>query len=119
MLSLRFNHFCIFSYLSVQDKPVIEENHCVFSDNSGRNVVENDPNYVLDDHPIVWTNFVGFTKVETKMTAKYLQPADNRDPQHYVTGFRVGVIEERVTLYYYKGLKCSHTILAYNMNRKA
>jgi hypothetical protein len=65
VLSLRFNHFCIFSYLSVQDKPVIEENHCVFSDNSGRNVVENDPNYVLDDHPIVWTNFVGFTKVET------------------------------------------------------
>ena len=51
------------------------------------------------------------------MTAKYLQPADNRDPQHYVTGFRVGVIEERVTLYYYKGLKCSHTILTYNIKK--
>ncbi|CAG2251380.1 unnamed protein product [Mytilus edulis] len=86
---------------NIQDTPAIEYNHCKFTDDQGINIVENEPNYVQQSHPIIWTNFLGYTKMKTSMVAKYIQPADNRDPDSYITGFRVGVIEQRTTMSYY------------------
>ncbi|CAC5360413.1 unnamed protein product [Mytilus coruscus] len=89
---------------NINDSPDILYNFCEFSDTSGFNVLKNDPNWDLNNHPIIWTNFVAYKRIKLEIHAKYLQPADNRDPaKHYVRGFRVGVIEEKVTLSYYKG----------------
>lgn len=38
------------------------------------------------------------------MAAKYTQPPDNRETTHYVKAFGVGVVEEKVTLTYYRGM---------------
>lgn len=84
------------------DTPTINENYCKFSDSAGHNIVENDGNYILDDYPIIWTNFAAYTTIYVKMAAFYTQPADSRDAQHYVKDFRVGVIEEKTILSYYK-----------------
>lgn len=84
------------------DTPTINENYCKFSDSAGHNIVENDGNYILDDYPIIWTNFAAYTTIYVKMAAFYTQPSDSRDAQHYVKDFRVGVIEEKTILSYYK-----------------
>ena len=78
-------------------------NHAVFYDSRKKmEKLENDPSYVGDDLPVHWTNFVGFRIIETKMTAKYLQPTDTRSAEHYVKDFRVGLVEQTITLSFYK-----------------
>lgn len=89
--------------ISVNDAPKILYNFGEFADTGGHNVLRNDPNSDKDSNPIMWTNFVAYTVIKTEIHAKYLQP-DDRGDTHYVRGFKVGVIEEKVTLSYYKGL---------------
>ncbi|CAG2242937.1 unnamed protein product [Mytilus edulis] len=86
----------------LDNTPTIEYNHCKFSDNGGHNILENYPNWKTTGHPTNWTNFVGYTKVSVVQTAKYVQPKVNIT-DHYVKNYSIGVIEERVTLSYYKG----------------
>ncbi|XP_063415906.1 uncharacterized protein LOC134697555 [Mytilus trossulus] len=88
----------------INEAPEILWNYCEFTDTSGHNKLQNDPNWVKDDpHPIIWTNFVAYTRIKFEINAKYLQPVIAIDSTHYVKDFRVGVIEEKVTLSYYKG----------------
>lgn len=101
----------MYSPFLVDNTPTIEYNHCKFSDNGGHNILENDPNWNTTGHPTKWTNIVRFTKVSVVQTAKYLQPRVNIT-QHYVKNYSIGVIEERVTLSYYKGIYIS---LSYNL----
>jgi hypothetical protein len=91
---------------TVTDQPLILHNHAVFYDDPVRKTekIENDPNYVTNDHPIIWTNFERFTVVEAKMSAKYLQPNPGDLTDHYVRDFKVGLIEMKTTLYLYRGL---------------
>lgn len=65
--------------------------------------IENDPNHITDGHPIVWTNFIMFGLAETVMSAKYLQPNVGLDPDHYVRDFKVGLVEMKTTLKFYRG----------------
>ena len=97
--------FILILYFSVTDKPPILENHAIFYDDPFRKIVkvENDPNYIQDDHEIVWTNFVLFSVTQTKMSAKYLQPNVGLDPDHYVRDFKVGLIEMKATITLYRG----------------
>ncbi|CAC5370730.1 unnamed protein product [Mytilus coruscus] len=87
---------------NIDNTPTIEYNHCKFSDNGRHNILENDPNWNTTGHPTTWTNFIRYTKVSVVQTARYLQPRVNIT-QHYVKNYSIGVIEERVTLSYYKG----------------
>ncbi|CAC5386465.1 unnamed protein product [Mytilus coruscus] len=88
---------------NIDSTPTIEYNHCKFSDNGGYHVLENDPNWTTTGHSTIWTNFAAYSSISVVEKAKYLQPTDNRNAQHYVKDFRVGVIEEKATLLYYKG----------------
>ncbi|XP_076117799.1 uncharacterized protein LOC143085385 [Mytilus galloprovincialis] len=88
----------------INEAPEILWNYCEFTDTGGHNKLKNDPNWIKDDpHPIIWTNFVAYTRIKFEINAKYLQPVVTIDSTHYVKDFRVGVIEEKVTLSYYKG----------------
>ncbi|CAG2203590.1 unnamed protein product [Mytilus edulis] len=86
----------------IMDDPTIAFNHAAFYDKSKLHKLENNPNYLEYDIPVYWTNFVGFSTIETSMDAKYLQPPDTRDADHYVTAFRVGLIVQKLTVSFYK-----------------
>ncbi|CAC5360418.1 unnamed protein product [Mytilus coruscus] len=88
---------------NINDAPAILWNYCEFTDTGGHNKLKNDPNWIQDDHPIIWTNFVAYTRIKFEINAKYFQPVVTIDATHYVKDFRIGIIEEKVTLSYYKG----------------
>ena len=89
----------------VLDPPSILENHAIFYDHplEKKEKVENNPNYIGNDYPIIWTNLPGLLHVETKMAAKYAQPNPGNLEDHFVTDFKVGLIEMKTTLSLYRG----------------
>ena len=104
-LYLPYINFIILFIIIVTDLPPILENHAIFYDDPVRKMfkIENDPNYIQNDHPIVWSNFIYFTYIGTKMSSKYLQPNVGLDADHYVRDFRVGLIEMKTTISLYRG----------------
>lgn len=66
--------------------------------------MENNPNFITDGHPIIWTNEIRFSVVETVMSAKYFGPSITPDSNHYVRDFKVGLVEMKTTLILYTGI---------------
>ncbi|XP_076113973.1 uncharacterized protein LOC143082259 [Mytilus galloprovincialis] len=89
---------------NIDEAPPILENHGQFFDSIQKKIkIENDPNHITDGHPIVWTNFIMFGLAETVMSAKYLQPNVGLDADHYIRDFKVGLVEMKTTLKFYRG----------------
>ncbi|XP_071123054.1 uncharacterized protein [Mytilus edulis] len=88
----------------IDEAPYILFNHGQFYESHQHLIkMENDPNYIIDGHPIIWTNEIRFSVVETVMSAKYFGPNITLDSDHYVRDFKVGLVEMKTTLKLYTG----------------